>query len=512
MDSYRSKSDLNISKLGEQEPLFSKISPQKGKSVSERCLYQNLEIVGSGASLAEQTIVSSRLSLANLPISVSSDDLYFIGFDCPDFDEETSPKNSGCLEQHCKLDDHNVPMNSPKRVSENSFLSLKVDEEFSKKASFEGEASLTTNRFKTISQSQYKSPKASNKMARTTCSQSPSNGLESAFNHNGKHKKHSNSPLSKISLEKSFPHRKKEKKVNLLSLIPFSLSLVHDITTTLTQTFIKISFVDQDTKQTLLIRIRCRNSKEKISEEDLLGLILIDEIHIKTKLLLNKDNLTVTAYSDRLREMHITMIYPASEQDISEHKKGFMIEIESKPSDEYTQYRRQQNEIDLATSWIGKVLCRDPIEQKNFISEIGLNNGDGSIILVSPLSSKQHRIICVVDYLSETICSLRDLETRHVSFLEKMRESIVGEIQNNEKLISYRDCPIYIEIEYPSKVHCLHFNISLNKNKNNFELSEIIARLRENTNYWKEIVLKVSLSSQDPRVALYKDATNVLTD
>tara|TARA_A100001015_G_C14923284_1_gene685210 strand:- start:862 stop:1143 length:282 start_codon:yes stop_codon:yes gene_type:complete len=90
-----------------------------------------------------------------------------------------------------------------------------------------------------------------------------------------------------------------------------------------------------------------------------------------------------------------------------------------------------------------------------------------------------------------------------------MRECIEKEIQNNAKLNSYRNCPIYIETEYPSKVHCLYFTVSLSRNKNNFEISEIIERLRENTNYWKEIILKVSLSSEDPRVALYRDTPAV---
>lgn len=487
MSYYSTISDINDPNLSSQSGIHGITLPQK-KSFSDKCLYQNLDIVASGASLADQ------------PNSVSHDNLHFIG------QESLVPK-----------DESFNFMNSPFRVSDNDLLLFELDEkieEFPKKEPEEtgNEPSQISTRFKCVSPTEFKSPVPSNKMAKTTRSQSPSHGGESFPTHFGKHKKYSNVPVSKVSMEKSFPQRKKEKKKNLLSVISPNLNLVHDITTTLTQTFIKISFIDRITKQTLLIRIRCRNCKEEITEEDLLGLILIDEIQIKSNLNLNKENITVTAYSERLKEMHISMIYPASEKDISEHKKGFTVQIESKPSKRYTQYRKQQNEIDMTKSWIGKILCRDPVEQKNFISEIRVNNGDGHIILVSPISSRQHKIICVVDYISETICSLRDLESKHVTFLEKMKECIEREIQNNAELHIYRDCPIYIETEYPSKVHCLYFTISLTRNKNSFEISEIITRLRENTNYWKEIVLKVSLSSEDPRVALYKEAPNVLVD
>ena len=66
MASYSKISDLDQLNLGNHtDSVFSKEKPQK--TTSDRCLYQNLDIVGSGASLAEHH-----------PNSVSYDDFNFI--------------------------------------------------------------------------------------------------------------------------------------------------------------------------------------------------------------------------------------------------------------------------------------------------------------------------------------------------------------------------------------------------------------------------------------------------
>lgn len=471
------------SNLGNRGEVFDKTHlPKTG---SQNSLYSSGIVVGSGDSLK---------SLSG-PVMVSSDDLYFLGSQCliPEDEEPSSQQES--FEFPTKFSSNNSHLFP--------FYSNGFKKSFEESVSIEDDIGTKANNsnLKTISQPQFEN-QPSNKALKTKKCQSPSNSQEFKWIHSSSEPK---SILGKPFSQNSFPTKKKGRTKRLRSFFSPTLNLVHDTTTTLTQEFIKISFMDLNTKQSLLVRIRCRNNKKEISEEELKDLILSEEIQINSDLgFNNKKNITITAYSEKLKDMHISMIYPASKQDILEHKESTIIQIKSRPSDEYTEYREHQNKLDLKKGWIGRILSRDPSEDRNFISEISVNNGDGRIILVSPLSSKKNKIICFVDYFSETIYSLRDLQSKHVIFLERMRECIEKEIQNNDQLVSYRNCPVYIETEYPSKIHCLHFNISTTRHKSNFELSEIIEKLRENNNYWKDVVLEVSLSSLDPRIELYK--------
>lgn len=294
---------------------------------------------------------------------------------------------------------------------------------------------------------------------------------------------------------------REKSKPSLMNIFP-GLILQHDETTINKKTFIRISFTDQITNQILLLKIRCNFNKEEISEEELISLLLEKDIEVVKKLNWNSPEVVLIAYTERLQRMHVSMIYPATDHQISEHK-GKMITANSTPSMEYTEYRKQQNEFDLQKSWIRRILERDISENNNIISELRVNS-DGNIILVQPLSVRQKRIICIVDYDFGPIYSLRDLQGTHLWFLKEIKSSIKAEIQQNEDLSSYRESPIYIEVEYPPKIHCLHFSISASRNHQNFEIDHIIEKLEEDMKYWNNTTINnVRISSLDPRAKFY---------